>query len=64
MSAQAPLALKIDPHCFLSQKAGAFLWSVQHQADQESIGLDLLIGPVTESEHGGSSPRLYYFAKG
>ena len=45
-------------------RAGIFLWSAPHQADQESVGLDLLIGTVTAREPGSSSSRLYYFAKG
>lgn len=65
VSAQASLTLMLGSLITsLGQRAGAFVWSAQHQADQESFGLDLLIGTVTASEHSSSSSRFYYFAKG
>ena len=65
MSAQALHTLKTEiPIASSGQRAGAFLWSAQHHADEESTGLDLLIGTVTESEPNSSSSRVYYFAKG
>lgn len=65
MLAQALHTLKTEiPIASSGQRAVAFLWSAQRQADEESTGLDLLIGTVTESEHSSSSSRVYYFAKG
>ena len=65
MSAQALHTLKTEiPIASSGQSAGTFLQSAQHQADEESIGLDLPIGAVTESKHSSSSSRVYYFAKG